>query len=42
MDSLYLVHHRIMFKGKRPGKVAYIKAHIASRIILGMEKERPL
>ena len=42
MDSLYLVNHRIMLKGKTPGKVAYIKAHIASRIISGMEKEKPL
>ena len=42
MDSLYLVHHRIMFKGKMPGKVAYVKAYIASRIISGMEKETPL
>ena len=29
-------------RGRRQGKVAYIKAHIANRIISGMEKEMPL
>ena len=33
----------MVFKGKKPEKVAYIKAHnIASRILSGMEKETPL
>ena len=31
-----------MFKGKKPEQVVYIKAHIASRILSGMEKETPL
>ena len=33
----------MVFKGKKPEKVAYIKAHnIASRILSGMEKGTPL
>ena len=32
----------MVFKGKKPEKVAHIKAHIASRILSGMEKETPL
>ena len=39
---LYLVRHGIVFKGKKPEKVAYVKAHIASRILPGIEKETPL
>ena len=40
--NLYLVRHVIVFKGKKSQKVAYIKAHIASRILSGLEKETPL
>ena len=40
--NLYLVRHVIVFKGKKPEQVAYIKAHIASRILSGMEKETSL
>ena len=39
--NLYLVRHGIVSKGKKPEKVAYIKAHIASRILSGLEKETP-
>ena len=35
-------HNETVFKGKKPEKVAYIKAHIASRILSGMGKETPL
>lgn len=31
-----------MFKGKKPEKVAFIKAHIGSRMLSGMEQENPL
>ena len=40
--DLYLVRHGIVFKGKKPEKLAYINALIASRIISGLEKETPL
>ena len=40
--TLYLVHHGIVFNGKKPEKVAYMKAHIVSRILSGMEKETSL
>ena len=40
--NFYLVRHGIVFKGKKSQKVAYIKAHIASRILSGLEKETPL
>ena len=36
------MRHVIVFKGKKPEQVAYIKAHIASRILSGMEKETSL
>ena len=39
--NLYLVRHGFVFKGKKPEQVAYIKAHIASRILSGMEKQTP-
>ena len=35
-------HNGTVCKGKKPEKVAYIKAHVASRILSGMEKETPL
>ena len=35
-------HNGMVFKGKKPEKVAYLKAHIASRILSGMENETPL
>ena len=40
--NLYLVRHGIVFKGKKSEKVACIKAHIAKRILSGMEKGTPL
>ena len=40
--NLYLVRHGIVFKGKKPGKVAYTKTHLARRILSGIEKETPL
>ena len=40
--NLYLDHHRIISEGKKPKKVAYIKAHITSRTLSGREKETPL
>lgn len=40
--NLYLARHGIVFKGKKPEIVAYIKAHIASRILSGIEKGTPL
>lgn len=40
--NLYLDRHEIVFKRKKPEKVAYIKEHITSRILSGMEKETPL
>ena len=40
--NLYLVCHGIVFKGKKPEKLAYINALIASRILSGMEKGTPL
>ena len=35
-------HNGTVFKGKKPEKVAYIKAHVASRILSYMEKGTPL
>ena len=40
--NLYLVRHGIVFKGKKSEKMACIKAHIAKRILSGMEKGTPL
>lgn len=40
--NLYLARHGIVFKGKKPEIVAYIKAHIARRILSGIEKGTPL
>ena len=35
-------HNGTVFKGKKPEKVAYIKTHVASRILSRMEKGTPL
>lgn len=39
--SLYFSHHKITFKGKKPEKVAMIKAHIGSLLYNSMERQQP-
>ena len=39
--SLYFSHYNITFKGKKAGKVAMIKAHIASLLFNSMEGQQP-